>query len=310
MNYKTRAEMRVELLARPLGLSRVGAGLLGVAVLCFHTSGAFAQQPAPEPAASPQNQIPGVPGGEIEAAPVPSSAPGQPQAPAPGQPYSYPPGYAPPPGYGAPPQYPPPPPPGYGNAPGYRQGPGYGGMPQAPSYAYPPQSSYYPPPPPPSASRPVTERPFMIGGSLGFAGLRFHDQNDQSTSDAGVGYSARLGFGIAPTLILLLGVDGATAGDGNFVYDQTVYYVGLQAFLTRQLFLRGGAGIGNITQKDNQGNFLFFGKTGLGLTGSAGVELIQGYNWSLELAAQITSGFYADSERWTSGAVNIGFNFF
>ena len=298
-------EMRIEMLVRPPGLSRVGAGLLGVAVLFIHTSGAFAQQPGSAPVASPQNQIPGVPGGEAEAAPEPAPAPAPPQSypQSPAQPYAYPPGYAPPPGYGAPPQYPAPPP-------GYRQGPGYG-MPQAPAYAYPPQSSYYPPPPPPSsAAREVNERPFMIGGSLGFAGLRFHDQNNDVTSDVGVGYSARLGFGIAPSLIFLLGVDGATAGDGDFVYDQTIYYAGLQAFLTRQLFLRGGAGVGNITQKDSQGNFLFFGKTGLGLTGSAGIELIQGYNWSLELAAQVTTGFYADNERWTSLAGNIGFNFF
>jgi hypothetical protein len=305
MKTKTRAEMRVEMLARPSGLFRMGAGLLSVAVLCVHTSGAFAQQPTPEPGAgaTPQTQIPGVPGGDAEAAPLPQAT--QIQSPAPmgqPQPYAYPPGYAPPPGYGPPPSQYPPPPPGYGNPPGYRQGPR--------SYGYPPQSSYYPPPPPPPSSRPVSDRPFMIGGSLGFAGLRFHDQDNQVTSDVGVGYSARLGFGIAPSLILLLGVDGATAGQGNFVYDQTIYYAGLQAFLTRQLFLRGGAGIGNITQKDSQGNFLFFGNTGLGLTGSVGVELIQGYNWSLELAGQVTSGFYADSEHWTSVAGNIGFNFF
>jgi hypothetical protein len=115
----------------------------------------------------------------------------------------------------------------------------------------------------------------------------------------------------------LIGIEGAVADSGytsdsqvaNYVYDQTIYYVGVQSFLTRQVFLRGGVGIGNITVKDN-GDYLLFGKVGLGLTAGVGVELLQGYNWSLELAGQLTSGFYREQERWTSGTVNIGFNFF
>jgi hypothetical protein len=47
----------------------------------------------------------------------------------------------------------------------------------------------------------------------------------------------------------------------------------------------------------------------LGLTGTIGVELLQGYNWSLELAGLLTAGFYS-GEKWTSGTVQIGFNFF
>ena len=138
--------------------------------------------------------------------------------------------------------------------------------------------------------------------------MRFHDDIDQSTSGAATGYSGRLGFGIGPRLLLLVGVDGAVSVANDFVYDQTIYYIGLQAFLSRQLFVRGGAGIGNITGHDNS-DFLYFGKTGFGLTGTVGVELLQGYNWSLELAGQVTSGFYTD-ERWTSGTAQIGFNFF
>ena len=286
------------------------AALFGtLAVLVIHTSGAFAQQPAaatdPNAAgpqvgsAGPAEQAPPTPPGAYPQGPAPAQPGAYPAYPAyppsGGQPSGYPPGYAPPP-YGPPPS-------------GYGQPPASGG------YGYPPpppsRYGYYPPPPPAMASRPITDRPFTIGGSLGLGGLRFHDDTNQSTSDLGVGYSVRLGFGIAPRLQFLLGIDGATSGHGDFVYDQTIYYGGLQAFLTRQLFLRGGVGFGNITQKDNGGgDFLFFGKTGFGLTGSLGVELIQGYNWSLELAGQVTAGFYSNSEHWTSTAVNVGFNFF
>ena len=157
----------------------------------------------------------------------------------------------------------------------------------------------------------------MIGGSLGLGGMHYHDSSNVPTSGPATGYSARLGFGLAPRLLLLIGIEGAVADSGytsdsqvaNYVYDQTIYYVGVQSFLTRQVFLRGGVGIGNITVKDN-GDYLLFGKVGLGLTAGVGVELLQGYNWSLELAGQLTSGFYREQERWTSGTVNIGFNFF
>jgi len=53
----------------------------------------------------------------------------------------------------------------------------------------------------------------------------------------------------------------------------------------------------------------FAAKVGFGVTASAGFELLQGYNWSFELAGQWITGFYS-GETWTSGAVNLGFNFF
>lgn len=149
----------------------------------------------------------------------------------------------------------------------------------------------------------------MIGGSIGLGGLRYHNGDDLVTSSAATGYSGRLGFGLAPRLLLLIGVDGAVSDENGLVYDQTVYYLGMQAFLTRQLFVRGGGGIANITGRDNYGDFLYFGKTGFGLTGTLGVELLQGYNWSLELGGMVTAGFYS-GENWTSYTGNIGFNFF
>ena len=150
----------------------------------------------------------------------------------------------------------------------------------------------------------------MIGGSLGIGGLRYYTAEEPVVTDSGpaTGYSGRLGFGLSPRVLLLLGIDGAAASQDGFVYDQRIIYVGGQFFLTRQLFVRAGGGLGNITGHDSY-DFLYFGKTGLGLTGSLGVELLQGYNWSLELAAMMTAGFYED-ETWSSGTVNIGFNFF
>lgn len=217
----------------------------------------------------------------------PAADPAAPQAEA--APQEYPPGYSPPPGY-APAAPPSAPPPGYGPP--------------------PPRYSYYPPPPPPPA-RSRIDRPFMIGGSLGLGGLRFYNSDEPpvATSGPATGYSGRLGFGLSPRVLLLLGVDGAVSVENTLVYSQNIYYVGAQVFMTRQFFLRAGGGLGNITGEDNYGDFLYFGKTGFGLTGSVGVEMLQGYNWSIELTGMMTAGFYKD-ENWSSGTINIGFNFF
>jgi hypothetical protein len=259
------------------------ATVLAVTVLLVHTSGASAQQPAPE--AAP--------------APAPAPAPAAPAA-VPAPQAAYPPGYGPPPGYAqapAPVYAPPSPQPSY-----YPPPRGYG--------APPPRYSYYPPPPPPPATRPVTDRAFTIGGSLGFGSLSYVNDNLEQVSDVTTGYSFRLGFGITPRSIFLIGLDGAITSDDIFVYNQTVYYVGLQYFLSRHFFLRGGVGVGNITERESATDFVRFGRAGLGLTGTAGFEVVQGYNWSLELAAQFTGGFYRDDEQWGSYTINVGVNFF
>jgi len=265
------------------------AGLASLAVLGIH-SGARAQQPAsPQTEAEPPQYPPPPPAEQAQGQAQPTQE----------QPGEYPPGYGPPPGYQQPP------PGGYAAPP-----PRYYYPPPPPPRYYGRRYTYYPPPPPPPAY--TLERPFMLGGSLGLASLHY-DTGAGTTSNAAVGYSLRLGFGIAPRVLFLIEVNGAAASDtdiygNNVAYDQTLYDLGLQVFLTRKFFVRGGAGLGNIRAAFNDGD-AFAAKVGFGLTASAGFELLQGYNWSFELAGQWITGFYS-GETWTSGAVNLGFNFF
>jgi len=153
----------------------------------------------------------------------------------------------------------------------------------------------------------------MLGGSLGLAGLHYHFSDGSSASDdPAAGYSLRLGFGIAPRLLFLIEANGAVASVSEAGYglsfDQTIYDLGLQVFLTRKLFVRGGVGLGNI-RAWYDGYYGDVSKTGFAMTGSVGLELLQGYNWSFELAGQAIAGFYS-GENWTSYALNLGFNFF
>jgi hypothetical protein len=220
--------------------------------------------------------------------------------------YAPPPGYAPPPTYGAPPAYsaqptyPPPayPPPGYGAPPPYRY---------APSYRYAPPSYYaYPSAPPP---RNVLDRPFTLGGGIGFGGLVFNDQNDGSkTHEGGLSYTFRLGFGLCPGLLLLWDVEGAVASHGSSTVSQTANLAALQLFVTRRLFLKGGFGIADGTQ----GNFPT--QWGAAAMGGVGLELVQGWNWSFDIEATATGAHLnsnGNDQTWTNWSlVNFALNFF
>jgi hypothetical protein len=271
-------------------------------VLLVHTAAAHAQQSDPATIPAP---------GEVPPPPPQGLPPAAPQEPPPGAvqelppAYAPPPGYAPPPTYGAPPAYsaqptyPPPayPPPGYG-APAYRY---------APSYRYAPPSYYaYPSAPPP---RNVLDRPFTLGGGIGFGGLVFNDQNDGSkTHEGGLSYTFRLGFGLCPGLLLLWDVEGAVASHGASTVSQTANLAALQLFVTRRLFLKGGFGIADGTQ----GNFPT--QWGAAAMGGVGLELVQGWNWSFDIEATVTGAHLnsnGDDQTWTNWSlVNFALNFF
>ncbi len=260
-------------------------------VLLFHTAAARAQQsnPSPVPAPEPPPQA---------AQQLPPAAEDLPPA------YAPPPGYTPPPAYGAPPAYsaeptyPPPayPPPAYAPPP-YRYAP----------YRYAPPSYYsYPSAPPP---RSVLDRPFTLGGGIGFGGLVFNDQNDGSkTHEGGFAYTFRLGFGLRPGLLLLWDVEGVLANHGASTVSQNANLAALQLFLTRRLFIKVGFGIADGTQ----GNFPT--QWGAAAMGGIGYELVQGWNWSFDVEATATGAHLNSNgtdQTWTNWSfVNFALNFF
>jgi hypothetical protein len=253
-------------------------------VLLLHTAAAQAQQSDPA-AVPPAQDLP------------PAYAPPPGYAPPPT--YGTPPAYGAPPAYSAQPTYPPPayPPPGYG-PPSYRYAP----------YRYAPPPSYYayPSAPPP---RNVLDRPFTLGGGIGFGGLTFNDQRDGSTShETGVSYTFRLGFGLCPGLLLLWDVEGAVVDHGSSRAEQTANLAALQLFVTRRLFLKGGFGVAEASQ-DN-----FATQWGAAAMGGLGYELVQGWNWSFDLEATITGAHLNNNgsdQTWTNWSlVNFALNFF
>jgi len=209
-------------------------------------------------------------------------------------PPSYPPGYGPPPGYT------PPPPPSYGPPPGYAPPPAYGAPPPVPQYYY------YPPPPPPPPPRRVTDRPFTIGGGIGFGGLRFHDRvGGGVTQDGGLAYTAHLGFGLAPRLIIMWDVEGAVVDSGASFISQTAHLAALQLFLTNRLFLKGGFGAAQVNHGD-----VSYSAWGAAAMGGIGYELVQGWNWSFAIEATATGARYTNENATNWSLVNFAINFF
>jgi hypothetical protein len=295
-------------------------------VLLIHTGAVYAQQAPTELA--PLAQGPGTPPGWGPADPAASTPAGPPAPPvgppappaaaAPARPPAlppppppgaaeYPPGYGPPPGYVQQGGYPPPaaygPPPSYGEPSYYGPRPYYGARPYGaqPYYEYPRN-------PPPMRLRSVTDRPFTIGGGIGFGGLHL-DEAGGSPTRSGTAYTARLGLGLRPGLILMWDIEGAVAEHGNSTFSQMAHLAALQMFVGDRLFLKAGFGLAQVDQDD-----IYFTGWGPAVMGGVGVELIQGWHWSFDVESTLTGARYTVNNRdetWLNWSlVNFAINFF
>jgi hypothetical protein len=249
-------------------------------VLLVHTAAARAQQSGPPPDGS-------APAAEFPPAYAPP--PGYAPPPSSQQPY-----YGPGPTYGAPPAY---------TSPGYGPPPSYG----PPPGRYPPPNYYYRYPPPPP--RLVTDRPFTIGLGIGFGGLSSRDALGQTTTDSAMAYTARIGFGLRPGLILMWDLEGSVVTRPRQTsVSQTASLAALQIFLGNRLFLKGGFGLAEVAQNGTHSDWGGAAMAGLG------VELIQGWHWSLDIEATVTGARYTYStgdENWTNWSlVNFAINFY
>lgn len=293
--------------------------LAGLTVLLIHTGAALAQQPGAKPfpsAADTGGVFEGPPAPAVPSAatpaqpaaatpapaavpnpPTPPPAPPAPSSPAVAQPSGgYPPGYGPPPGYVPPPGYGPPPPPRYQRYQRY-------GAPR-PVRTSPPPYYGYPPPVP----RGVTDRPFTLGASAGFGGLKL-ERGGATSSENGFAYSARLGVGLRPGLLVMWDMERSVVDRGLSVYSQTAHLFALQMFIGEKLFIKGGFGMA-LADQDN----LVSTGWAPALMGGVGFELVQGWNWSFDVQSTVTGARYTIGnvdETWINwSAISFGINFF
>jgi hypothetical protein len=162
----------------------------------------------------------------------------------------------------------------------------------------------------------VTDRPFTLGGGIGFGGLAFKDSFGNTSTDSGMAYTFRLGFGLRPGLLLLWDVEGAFVEKSGASISQTANLAALQLFATNRLFLKAGFGLAAVVHSaygyDTRSDWGGAAMAGIGY------ELIQGWNWSLDIEATVTGARYSyntgattGTENWTNWSlVNFAINFF
>jgi hypothetical protein len=150
-----------------------------------------------------------------------------------------------------------------------------------------------------------------MGGGLGFGGLRSLDGSGfNNIARSGLAYTARLGFGLAPRLILMWDVEGAVVDNGPSFISQTAHLAALQLFLTNRLFVKGGFGLARVDYGD-----VAFTEWGGAAMGGVGYELVQGYNWSFDIEATATGARFGSTNNSGQTAtswslVNFAINFF
>jgi len=298
--------MRSSQMARSLGAFSVLAAA-GSAVLFLHGD-AFAQQAEAE--AKEEAPAPAKPAEAAPAPEAPADAAAKPVAP-----QDLPPDYAPTPGYGPRGyQQPQPPPSGYGYYDDYYYGqpsyppPRY----QRPRYRQPAPARYYP--------QPISYRPFFFGVGLGVGGVALFpiEGAGEASSRAGMSYNLRFGFGVAPRWSIVLSGDGAFSYFSPYDIDQSVWSIGPQVFLNRNIYARLGIGVAtkSIDVRSGDGYYDYYrynahSDSGMGGTVAIGAELMQSYHVALGLEAVATFGHYQSADPITasknSGTLGINF---
>ncbi|HVZ86309.1 MAG TPA: hypothetical protein VHG72_05030 [Polyangia bacterium] len=166
---------------------------------------------------------------------------------------------------------------------------------QAQYAAYPP--SYYPPPPPPQP-RGVYRSGLILGFAGGVGGLSANNCGDE----CGVAFmfEGHIGGMISPRAALMFEVWGAdhpwtdVSGDSLETIN-TFWTAALQYWVTNQVWVKGGLGLGVIHIEDND-TLDETTATGFALFGAVGIELVQSYNFALDLQLRAGNGFYGENQ--------------
>jgi hypothetical protein len=138
----------------------------------------------------------------------------------------------------------------------------------------------------------------------------FQNESDAGyASRAGLGYNFRFGIGVSPRWSLVLAADGAGAYfNDNVSVSETVFTVGPQFFITRNLYARVGIGAAGKTYDygdsyyDQSGQY---SDSGMGAVGAVGFEFLQSYHVALAVEANGTVGFYQNDDVLSTFGVNF-----
>jgi hypothetical protein len=187
----------------------------------------------------------------------------------------------------------------------------------AEAQGYPPP--YYPPPPPPPPHG--VYRSGIIFGVSGGVGAVASDNCGDACGVAGV-LEAHLGGMISPRAALMFEIWGAdhpySAGGNSFETINTFFTGAAQYWVTDIVWVKGGLGLAELRQTINDDYNGVYSSTvndvtGFALFGAAGIEVLQSYNFALDIQLRIGNGFYSqDSSSFSvqNYALMVGFNWY
>jgi len=195
----------------------------------------------------------------------------------------------------------------------------------AEAQGYPPP--YYPPPPPPPPPHGVYRSGVIYGFAAGLGAIGRSDYAGNACDDrcgaAGL-LEFHVGGMIGPRTALMFEVWGAdhpwSAPDGTSFEAFNTFITGAAQFwLTDILWIKGGLGLAyyrdTINAYDYSGTPVSYDLTeasGFGLFGAGGVEVLQSYNFALDIQLRAGSGFYSKSNGFNAQnyALMVGFNWY
>jgi hypothetical protein len=189
-----------------------------------------------------------------------------------------------------------------------------------PPQGYPPPP-YYPPPPPPPP-RGVFRSGLVYGFSLGFGSFSFSGCGD-ICGVAGMG-EFHVGGMIGPRLALEGDFwGGIHAFSDNALGDGTtfngIYTLALQYWLADIIWVKGGLGLGNVQISVNCDidTCNVDDETGFAFMLAGGIEIVQSYNFALDLQLRYGNVVYKAADNGGVGdgdtnmfALMIGFNWY
>ena len=171
----------------------------------------------------------------------------------------------------------------------------------------------YPPPPP--RPRGVYREGLTFGGALGLGII----DGPNCTTVCGGSFMGELHVGgmLNPRLALVgdVWVGARYFTDpviGNGSTYNSIWTIALQYWVTPIIWIKGGVGFANLTisdENDPNVSIAFDNESGGAVMGAAGVEVVQSYNWALDLQVRAGHAFY-DGGDLNNLAFMVGLSWF
>jgi hypothetical protein len=189
----------------------------------------------------------------------------------------------------------------------------------AEAQGYPPPY-YPPPPPPPPPPRGVYRAGLVFGFAGGVGGIASSNCGD-ACGVAGVG-EAHLGGMISPRAALMFEIWGAdhpwSSGGSSFETINTFFTGAAQYWVNDIIWIKGGLGLAELREDFSVPYASYYRSTasdttGFALFGAAGIEVLQSYNFALDIQLRIGNGFYSSNGSSFSAqnyALMVGFNWY